>query len=153
MLRLVAPVLAMNVLHVMVEYVDTWLTGNYLEGDAPLAAINQIRYVTWMVFNLFAVVSIGATAMVARFVGAGDRRQANRVAHQAVLLGIVIAVVMMIVGHLLLEPFVRLLQLEGEAAELAVRYLRIILPVLPLIMFEEVGVACLRGAGDSAPGS
>ena len=152
MLRLVAPVLAMNVLHVMVEYVDTWLTGNYLEGDAPLAAINQIRYVMWMVFNLFAVVSIGATAMVARFVGAGDRRQAGRVTHQAILLGIVIALVMMVVGHLFLERFVMLLRLEGEAAKLAVRYLRIVLPFLPLIMLEEVGIACLRGAGDTVSG-
>ncbi|HUS39215.1 MAG TPA: MATE family efflux transporter, partial [Pirellulales bacterium] len=43
--------------------------------------------------------------------------------------------------------FVSVMQLESEAAHLALRYIYIILPVLPAIMIERVGIACLRGAG------
>jgi putative MATE family efflux protein len=44
------------------------------------------------------------------------------------------------------------MQLEGRAAELAVRYIWILTPVIPAIMLEQVGVACLRGAGDTVSG-
>jgi putative MATE family efflux protein len=44
------------------------------------------------------------------------------------------------------------MQLEGKAAELAERYLWILTPVIPVIMLEQIGVACLRGAGDTVSG-
>lgn len=153
MLALAAPVVVMNFLHIAVEYVDTWLAGNYLTpNEAPLAAINQIRYVMWMVFTLFTVVSIGATAVVARFVGARDYRSARRATGQSLLLGMGISMVVLAVGWLAIEPLVGLLNLEPTAATLAIRYLRIALPVLPAIMVEEVGSACLRAAGDTVSG-
>lgn len=41
------------------------------------------------------------------------------------------------------------MQLEGEAAPLATRYLLILVWALPAMMIEEVGIACLHGAGDT----
>ncbi len=38
-----------------------------------------------------------------------------------------------------------LLQLQGEPAVLATRYLRILFRVLPMMMLEAVGIGCLRG--------
>ena len=40
--------------------------------------MNVISYALWLVPNLFAVVAIGATALAARHVGAGDAEGANR---------------------------------------------------------------------------
>ncbi len=57
-----------------------------------------------------------------------------------------------LLGLLFCDQAVALLQLEGESATLATRYLRIILPVIPLMMLEIVGIACLRGAGDMMAG-
>ncbi len=152
LLALALPVVVINYLHVAVEYVDTWLAGNFLAGAAPLAAINQIRYLMWFVFMLFAVVSIGATALVARSVGAGDRRSAVAATNQAFVLGLGASLVLTAAGWAWLEPLVSLLQLSTGAQRLAITYLRIILPLLPAIMIEEVGIACLRGAGDTVSG-
>jgi putative MATE family efflux protein len=58
----------------------------------------------------------------------------------------------MLLGAIWARDVVDLLQLEGRAAEAATRYIRFILPVLPLVMVEAVGVACLRGAGDMVTG-
>jgi len=154
MLRLALPVLVTNLLHVLVEHVDTWLAGNYLieQGDAPMAAIGLVRYLMWFVFTLFTVLSIGAMALVARMVGGGNLPAARRATNQALSVGIILSLIFMFAGWYLVEPLVALLQLEGEAARLAVRYLLFVLPVLPAIMIEEVGVACLRGAGDMVSG-
>ena len=72
MLRLTMPVLAEQMLHLLVGFTDMWLTGNLLTDDAYVAAMSLMIYALWLIANLFAFVALGATAMTARFVGAGD---------------------------------------------------------------------------------
>lgn len=135
----------------LLGFSDAALTGHYLEAP-HLAAMNLMAYVLWLLYGLFSFVAIGATALVARAVGAGDREGASRVANQAFVVGIVFAVVAVLVGWLGADWIVGRLQLEGESAVLAARFLRFVLPVLPMVMFDAVGIACLRGAGDMIAG-
>ena len=151
LLRLVWPVLIEQLLVMLIGFSDTLLAGHYLT-ESHLAAMTVINYVLWMLTNLFAVVSIGAIAMTARFVGAGDWPMANRVTNQAFLLGGILAVVFTSCGLLLRDHLAGILQLEGESAVHATRYLRFIVPMLPVMMLEAVSIGCLRGAGDMVTG-
>jgi putative MATE family efflux protein len=152
LVRLAMPVLAGHVLDMLVGFTDTWLTGNYLATARHLAAINLVAYLLWLMVSLFSLVSIGTTALVARFVGADDWQLARHTANQALLLGALIcaAPVALVAG--VGRPLVTSLGLENEAAALAVRYLWIVLPAVPAMMLEQVGVAALRGAGDTVTG-
>ncbi|MHB8898714.1 MAG: MATE family efflux transporter [Thermoguttaceae bacterium] len=151
MLWLALPVLLEQLLSMLVGLSDRVITGYYLE-TSHLAAINLMAYVLWLVYEMFAVVAIGGTAMVARFVGAGDLEAAQRVANQALVIGAVMAVVGVIFWALAGGWAIGLLGLHAEAAQQALLYIRIVLPVIPLIMIEAVGIACLRGAGDMMAG-
>ena len=131
---------------------DKWLTGHYLPGDQYLAAVTLVAYVLGFLPGLFAAASISATAMVARFIGAGDLVMARRVANQALVLGACLALAVTTLGLLFGSRFVAILGLEGEAARLTMEYLTIVLPVVPAMMIEQVGVAVLRGAGDTVTG-
>jgi len=150
MLRLAVPSLAEQLLSSMVMLVDVWLTGHYLRDSPYLAAISLMAYTLWGLNCLFEFISIGATALVARFVGAGDLEQARRVVHQSLRAGLCIALPATVLVWLFAPAFVAMMQLEGQAAGLAIRYLHIIAPALTAIMFTRVGAACLRGAGDTA---
>lgn len=136
----------------MVALVDTWLTGNYLSTDAHMAAIGLIAYIMWLLPSLFASIAIGATAMTARFVGAGDVALAARVTNQAMLVGVALSAVSVVAVHALAPWFVGVMQLHHDAAPPALRYLQFLVPVIPAIMVEQVGIACLRGAGDMVSG-
>lgn len=151
LLRLVWPVLIEQILVMLVGFSDTILAGHYLT-PSHLAAMTVIQYALWMFTNLFAIVSIGAVAMTARFVGAKDWEMANRVSNQAFVLGAILALVFTATGLLLGDRLAATLHLSGEPAELATRYLRFIIPMLPLMMLEAVGIGCLRGAGDMVTG-
>lgn len=151
LLRLVWPVLAEQVLVMLVGFSDTLLAGHYL-SESHLAAMTVIAYAMWMLTNLFSFVAIGAVAMTARFVGAGDWPTANRVTNQSFLLGGLLAATFTTCGLIWGDRFAGMLQLEGEPAALATRYLRFLVPVLPMIMLESVGIGCLRGAGDMVAG-
>ena len=152
MLGLALPVLAEESLTMLVGYTDWWLAGHFLAGAQSKAAMGLMSYVMWLLPSLFSAVAIGATAMVSRFVGAGDRRTATRVANQSLLIGIVLAAAAMVVVLAGGRHFVRWMQLENEAAALSLRYIAIVVPAIPAIMVEQVAAACLRGAGDSVSG-
>ena len=150
--RLAWPVLAEQLLAALVGLVDTWLTGNYLHTEAHLAAIGLMAYLMWLFPSMFAAVSIGATALVSRFVGAGDIAMGAKTTNQAMLMGAVLAAVSMLLTVCLAPWFVEAMALRGEAATLALRYLAILVPVLPAIMTIHIGIACFRGAGDTISG-
>jgi putative MATE family efflux protein len=151
MLRLAWPVLVEQILIMLVGLADLWLTGNFLQ-QKHLAAIGLMSYVLWMIPCTFGAVAVGATAMTSRFVGAGQTQMAARVTNQAMILGSVFAVVVTAAVGLGGGAFCRLMQLPPEAAPLAARYLWLLTPVIPAMMVEQVGIACLRGAGDTVSG-
>jgi putative MATE family efflux protein len=151
MLRLATPVLLEQILVMLVGFADTWLTGRYLLPE-HLAAIGLISYLLWLIPCLFGAVAIGATAFVARFVGAGDRAMAVKVMHQSLIIGIVLAIAVTCFFGFFGGAFVRMLQLPEESARLASLYVMILTPLIPAMMAEQVGIACLRGAGDTLTG-
>jgi putative MATE family efflux protein len=152
MLRLALPVLAGQVLDMLMGFSDKWLTGHFLPGDKYLAAVTLVAYVLGFLPSLFAAVSISATAMVARFVGAGDTAMARRAANQALVLGAILAISVLTLGFAFGTQFIAIVGLRGEAADSTIQYLAIVLPVVPVMMIEQVGVAVLRGAGDTVTG-
>jgi putative MATE family efflux protein len=152
MLRLAIPVLLEQILHLGVQYVDFYLTGNYLNDQAYLAAMMLMLYASWFIVNLFSLIGMGATALVARYVGGGDRTMPPRITSQAILIGLVWSVFLMACGLPAIPRILSWMQMEGAAAAAAAQFLRFELAVLPAIMIERVGVACLRGAGDTLSG-
>ena len=152
MLRLTMPVLAEQMLHLLVGFTDMWVTGNLLGDDAYVAAMSLMIYALWLIANLYAFVALGATAMTARFVGAGDFPLANRVMNQSITTGAVWTAILMLVTLPLTHQFVSFMGLTGTAASAAEEYLFIELCVLPAVMIERVGIANLRGAGDTMSG-
>lgn len=154
MLRLAIPALSEEMLVLMVTWTDWWLAGHFFQadGDATKAAMSLMAYVMWLVPSMFAAVSIGATALVARWVGAGQGDLAKRTCNQAFLLGTLFSGTLFVLAILFGPQFIELMQLKDEAAVFANRYFAVVMWCIPLVMFSQVGAACLRGAGDMVTG-
>jgi putative MATE family efflux protein len=149
-LGLALPALAQQLLLLAIQLYDQYLGS--LFTAAHTAALNTANYLYWAASSYTVLVSVGATALVARFVGATDYKLANRAAGQAMVLAVVCGVAAAVAGLLWLDPFVRLLNLEGSAAEYAVEYLQPLVMLLPFYVVEIGGIACLVGAGDTRTG-
>lgn len=147
LLRLAAPVVTEQLLLMMVMLVDVYLVGHYIKGAPELAAVGLIGYTIWLLTNVFEFICIGTTAVIARCIGAGELGDARRIANQSLVLGAILAFAVVVAGELTAATVVGWMQLEGEAARLAVRYLEFIWPIMPLMMIERVGIACLRASG------
>ena len=145
------PVVVEQSLLYLVGLSDTLLAGRYLSEDY-LAGVTVSSYLLWVVGSLLTIVSVGATALVARLTGSGDRGSAARIGQQAVGLAIVLGSIIFVVGSLAAPRIVVAMNLSGVSAEAAVLFLRIVLTVTPLLACSAAGIACLRGAGDTKTG-
>lgn len=142
----------------------TW--ADALAGEASWQAARQIRarhiayqaaqtvaiYLSWLIASYTVLVSVGSTALVARFVGAGNGQAAVQVTNQSILLAFVFGLLGTIAGLSGLQGLVWLLQLRGPAAGFAADYLRPLILLLTFQVIESAGIACLVGAGDTRTG-
>jgi len=150
-LLLAWPALLQQWLVISVPLFDSYLAGTGHQV-APQAVQTTANYLSWFVASYTILVTTGSTALVARFVGAGDRAAAVRATNQAVQLALLLGLVGSAAGLLGLPLLLELLQVRGEAAALTVAYMR---PLFLLLFFPVVttgGVASLIGAGDTRTG-
>ena len=116
------------------------------------AAQTTAIYLGWLIHSYTVLVTVGSTALVARFVGAGQSHDAIRVTNQSVLLGVMLGVAGSLLGLAGRSSLVGILQLHGESAAFTVDYLT---PMFAFLVFQVVqlgGIACLVGAGDTLTG-
>src|SRR5438270_9789090 len=76
-LALALPALAQQYLHLLVQLSDQYLADRFDLPDPGqrttyLSALTTAGYLYWFVSSYTVLVSVGSTAVVARFVGAGD---------------------------------------------------------------------------------
>ncbi|HEY7156112.1 MAG TPA: MATE family efflux transporter, partial [Gemmataceae bacterium] len=126
-LVLAVPALLQQMLVLAVSLSDRWLAGHAHAPDpdeqiALQAAQTTANYLAWFISSYTVLVGVGSTALVARVVGAGDRRAAIHVTNQALLLGVVLGLAGSLLAFLGLPALVGALQLHGEVARLAVAY-------------------------------
>jgi putative MATE family efflux protein len=148
---LALPVLIEQMLLYLVFFSDTILTGRYME-DEHLAAVTNGTYLLWFFQSIMVVVSAGATALVARLIGGGERAAAVKICGQSILLAWVVGLLILVMGYGAAPRIISSLNLKGATAQEAVGFLRVVLFATPLMASLIGGVACLRGAGDTRTG-
>ena len=130
----------------MVDFVDMIFIS--MLGKAELAA--AVGYAGAILFftSSFGIgMSIAAGVLVARALGAGDPAEARMRATTALIYGFGFGAVFAAVVWINLGGLVTLLGASGETHDLAVGYLRIIIPSIPLLLIGMVGGAILRANG------
>src|SRR5437016_1866243 len=128
-LALSLPVLAQQGLSFVVLMSDRYLAGHLrVENQAALlAAQTTAHYLAWFIVCYNVIVTVGSTALVARCIGAGERRLAVEVTHQAILLAVflgLIATAWALLGGV--RWMVGMLNLTGAPADYATEFLLVL---------------------------
>jgi putative MATE family efflux protein len=145
-LRLAAPALGALAAEPLYLLVDTAIVGHL--GTTQLAALALAATVLSTLVGLCIFLTYGTTAQVARLHGAGEVQRAGRLAAQALWLASAVGVALVVVCLVLAEPLIGLLGGDGEAGDLAARYLRLAALGLPFALIALAGQGHLRGIGD-----
>jgi putative MATE family efflux protein len=146
-LRLAWPVVVQQVSFSMVQLVDTALVGHL--GEDALAGVRLAGQMFWFSQAGMVAVSVGATAIIARNVGAGQPQLATRTLRNALLMalvwGVVIGAGMWVLGSWGLG----MLGAEEGARHQGTVYLKAAALGMPLWSIIYAGNASMQGAGDT----
>lgn len=132
----------------MVDFVDMIFIS--MLGKAELAA--AVGYAGAILFftSSFGIgMAIAAGAMVARALGAGDRELAVQRATNTMIFGVIFGTIFAAVVWFNIPWLAGWMGASGDTLVLAVQYLSIIIPSLPLLLVGMVGMAILRAHGDA----
>ena len=144
-LRLAVPALGALAAEPLYILVDTAIVGHL--GRSQLAALGASA-TALSVLAMFNFLQYGTTAQVARAVGAGEDRVARRLGAQALWLSLGVGVVLAATIALLAAPVVALVGVEGQTADYATTYLRIVSIGVPSFFLALGGQGFLRGVSD-----
>lgn len=141
----------------MLEQLMTWLVwavDTSLAGHLPTAAaestnaVGAASYWIWLMQLVIGAVGVGATAMIARAVGARHRREANAVLGQSLTVAAALGVITGVFFFVTAEWIGLSSRLEGLSLDLSTMYARLLSSVAPFFAVLFIGAAALRGAGD-----
>jgi putative MATE family efflux protein len=94
---------------------------------------------------------VGGSLIIARHIGADQRREANHVFSQAIMISVLISFIFALVWYFGGVYLFKLIEEGGSVAaqRAGISYLRIIAMFAPIIIINLVAVGCIRGAGDT----
>ncbi len=121
-----------------------------LLGQKALAA--AIGYAATIIFFAISVCigfTVAATAITARAIGSGDEARARSHAGASLLFMLVIGIVMAVIFFVAIGPSLDLLGARGETREIAVHFLQITVPSIPLLGLGMCSAGLLRAVGDA----
>ena len=147
MIKLALPATGERLLSMMVSTVDTILVGHL--GATALAAVSLSGQWVFMAITIFDALCTGATALIARSVGAGDWKTANRALRQSLLIGLILGVLATAAATIWAEQAIQLTGADQDTLPLGVTYLRITAGAFAFQAVMFVGNASLRGAGNT----
>lgn len=119
-------------------------------GESELAAaIGYAGAILFFTTSLGIGMSIAAGALVARALGQGDSDLARSKATHTLFFGLVMGILLATTVWFNLDVLTGWVGAEGHTQALAISYLQIIIPSMPLMLAGMVASAILRGHGDA----
>ncbi|MEP4431291.1 MAG: MATE family efflux transporter [Hyphomicrobiales bacterium] len=113
------------------------------------AAIGYAGTILFFNISICIGITIAATALVSRYIGQGDRQRARHMAGSALLFIVLVTIVVAILMLIFAGSALSLLGAEGETKRVALGFLRIVLPSMPIMGLGMCLSGLLRAQGDA----
>jgi putative MATE family efflux protein len=147
-LLFILPLMASNLLHQFYNAADIMIVELSTEPDAVGAVSSSGSFLTLMV-NLFIGFSVGANVVVARCIGAGDRKGTSQAVHTAICMSALFGVLGAVIGIPIAKPVLVGMGYEGKLLALAMRYAYIYLACMPFASMTNFLSAILQAQGNT----
>ncbi len=142
------PLILSGMLQLLFNAADIVVVGRFA-GETALAAVGSTSSLTNLLVNVFMGLSIGANVLVARFYGAGQKKELDEMIHTAIATSVIAGVFLIFVGFFLARPALALMGTPDDVIDQSVLYMRIYFAGMPVLMLYNFGSAVLRAIGDT----
>lgn len=135
LIRFTLPSIIMMIFTSLYGIVDGFFVSNFAGKDA-FTAVNFIWPFVMVLGAVGFMFGAGGSALIAKTLGEGDNKRANRLFSLFIYLTIGCGLTLGVLGIIFIRPIAKLLGAEGQMLELSVRYGRILLCALPAYMLQ-----------------
>lgn len=142
------PVMLSGMLQLMFNAADTIVVGRFA-GQTALAAVGSTGALINLIIGLFFGLSVSANVLVARYYGAGQKKDLHDTVHTAILFSILCGFVLIFVGQILAKPMLNLMGTPYDVIDQSALYMRIYFISMPFMMLYNFGASILRAIGDT----
>ena len=142
------PLMLSGMLQLLFNAADIVVVGQFA-GSNALAAVGSTSSLTNLIVNVFMGLSVGANVLVARFYGAGQKKELDEMIHTAITTSFICGVALVIIGMVLARPALTLMDTPSDVIDQSVLYMRIYFAGMPIMMLYNFGSAVLRAIGDT----
>ncbi len=142
------PLAVTGVLQQLFNAADLAVVGHF-SGKEAMAAVGSNAPVIGLLVNLFVGISLGSNVMIAKSIGQGDNGKISKTVHTSVIVALFGGLFLTVLGELLAPGAVKMLDVPGEVYPLAVKYLRIYLAGMPVILLYNFEAAIFRSCGNT----
>ena len=140
------PMMVHEGFYLMSQLVDMIWVGKL--GVAHIAGVGIASIIAMVIRSAAMGLTTGTIALVARFVGAGDVRGANRIASQAFVISFVYGAAVTVIAVPFAKPILGLFGLEASVAAEGTAYMRMLLVGTVAMSFWGVGQSIMKASGD-----
>lgn len=142
------PLAVTGVLQQLFNAADLAVVGQF-SGKEAMAAVGGNAPVIGLLVNLFVGISLGSNVIIARSIGQKDNETITKTVHTSVVMALLGGALLTILGEFFAPGVVNMLDVPGEVYPMAVKYLRIYLAGMPVIMLYNFEAAIFRSCGDT----
>ena len=142
------PMLLGNIAQQLYNTADSVIVGHYV-GDNALAAVGSASPILNLLLALFVGISTGAGIVVSQSFGAKDREGLSKAIGNCISLTFVATIFIMIVGPIITQPLLNLLDTPASIIDWCTDYLNIYFLGIIGFFFYNMLSGILRGLGDS----
>jgi putative MATE family efflux protein len=144
------PVILTNLLQSLTVTVNMLMVGNLGEeaGRDAIAGVGLGGQVVFLAQAIMMAVSAGTIALIARHIGAGEKKKAERVMEQSIVLCLLLTIPMTLLGWFGGGYLIHMFPATPEVQSLGEIYVKFVFLGSVFSFFEFIMGAALRGAGD-----
>ncbi|HHY97900.1 MAG TPA: MATE family efflux transporter [Firmicutes bacterium] len=146
-LRLMWPAMIEMILLQAVQVINMMMVGRL--GPVAVAAVGVTNQPIFMALSVFVALNVGTTALVARYIGAGDFKAAKEVARQSMIVTAILGILVSLLGYLLAGYAMIMMGAGPDVVETGIRYFRLISISLLFGTLATCASSIFRGAGDT----
>ena len=145
------PIAATGILEQLFNASDIAIVGNFAQTDktAAVAAVGANSPIIGLILNLFIGIALGANVVIANAIGRDDRQTVQKAVHTSMVVSVIGGVLVAIIGKLIAEPLLTVLNVPDDVLELALLYLRIYFLGMPVILLYNFEAAIFRSIGET----
>lgn len=148
LLSMTIPIMVMNVMQSLFNIIDM-TTLRYLSTESAVGAVGACGSLITLCTSLLIGISAGANVVVAKRIGEGNKECTDRAVMTAILTSIVGGVLLMIVGVIFAQTFLKLTNCPDSLLGQAILYFRIYFYGIPIMMFYNFCASILRAIGET----